>query len=235
MKLPQISTPEYELELPSNNKKIIYRPYLAQEEKILLMAKESKKPEDIATSLIKIVSNCTKGIDDVRSLALCDFEYMFVKLRAKSSGESAMISLKCSECGAHNEVAVDLDTIEPTIQDIEHKIILEPSQGIGICMKYPTVAMMLDKELSSSSVLSTADMIRHCLDYVYDAEKTYPASESTREELDEFLNKLSFKMLEEVKSKFFDKMPKLSKTIEYTCTECGAKNTYTLEGISDFF
>ena len=33
MPLPKISTPTYELVLPSNNKKIKYRPFLVREEK----------------------------------------------------------------------------------------------------------------------------------------------------------------------------------------------------------
>ena len=38
MPLPKINTPTYELVLPSNNKKIKYRPFLVREEKILIMA-----------------------------------------------------------------------------------------------------------------------------------------------------------------------------------------------------
>ena len=36
MPLPKISTPTYELVLPSTNKKVKYRPFLVKEEKILL-------------------------------------------------------------------------------------------------------------------------------------------------------------------------------------------------------
>ena len=35
MPLPKINTPTYELTLPSNNKKVRYRPFLVREEKIL--------------------------------------------------------------------------------------------------------------------------------------------------------------------------------------------------------
>ena len=37
MPLPKISTPTYELVLPSSNKKIKYRPFLVKEEKILII------------------------------------------------------------------------------------------------------------------------------------------------------------------------------------------------------
>ena len=47
MPLPKISTPTYELELPSNKKKIKYRPFLVREEKILIMALESENTKQI--------------------------------------------------------------------------------------------------------------------------------------------------------------------------------------------
>ena len=42
MALPKLNTPTYELEVPSTDEKIKYRPFLVKEEKILLMAMESK-------------------------------------------------------------------------------------------------------------------------------------------------------------------------------------------------
>ena len=42
MALPIIETPRYELTLPSQDIKVQYRPFLVKEEKILLMAMESK-------------------------------------------------------------------------------------------------------------------------------------------------------------------------------------------------
>ena len=42
MALPKLTTPTYELEIPSTDEKIKYRPFLVKEEKILMMAMESK-------------------------------------------------------------------------------------------------------------------------------------------------------------------------------------------------
>jgi len=41
MALPKLTTPTYELEIPSTDEKISYRPFLVKEEKILLMFKDS--------------------------------------------------------------------------------------------------------------------------------------------------------------------------------------------------
>lgn len=44
MALPILNdTPKYELTIPSSNKTVRFRPYLVKEEKILLMANESKR------------------------------------------------------------------------------------------------------------------------------------------------------------------------------------------------
>ena len=41
MALPTLSTPTYELTVPSTKKKIKYRPFLVKEEKVLLLALQS--------------------------------------------------------------------------------------------------------------------------------------------------------------------------------------------------
>jgi len=51
MPLPQISTPTYELTIPSSKKKIKYRPFLVREEKILILALESENEKQIADAI----------------------------------------------------------------------------------------------------------------------------------------------------------------------------------------
>ena len=43
MALPKLNTPTYELEIPSTDEKIKYRPFLVKEEKILMMAMEAEE------------------------------------------------------------------------------------------------------------------------------------------------------------------------------------------------
>ena len=46
MALPKLNTPTYELEIPSTDEKIKYRPFLVKEEKILMIAMESRSKTD---------------------------------------------------------------------------------------------------------------------------------------------------------------------------------------------
>ena len=59
MPLPKLSVPEYELELPTTNEKVKYRPFLVREEKILFMAMESQDEKEMVNAVKNIIKNCT--------------------------------------------------------------------------------------------------------------------------------------------------------------------------------
>ena len=96
MPLPKISTPTYDLVLPSNGKKIKYRPFLVREEKVLILALESQDIKQISNAVKSTLKSCvqTRGvkIDDLPSF---DIEYIFLNVRAKSVGESLDLVITC--------------------------------------------------------------------------------------------------------------------------------------------
>ena len=100
MPLPKISTPTYELELPSTGKKIRYRPFLVREEKILIMALESEDTKQISSAIVQILSDCiaTKTVK-VSELSTFDIEYLFLNVRAKSVGETVEVNVTCPDDG----------------------------------------------------------------------------------------------------------------------------------------
>ena len=80
MTLPKINHPTFTLELPSTKKKLMFRPFLVKEEKILLMAKTSKEPADVLTAVKQIVNNCCQTPNfDVNKITLFDLEFLFLK------------------------------------------------------------------------------------------------------------------------------------------------------------
>ena len=87
MALPKLTTPTYELEIPSTDEKIKYRPFLVKEEKILMMAMESNKESDIVQAVKDIVNECTFNKVDMNVMPMFDVEYIFLNIRAKSVGE----------------------------------------------------------------------------------------------------------------------------------------------------
>ena len=93
MALPKLNTPTYELEIPSSDEKISFRPFLVKEEKILLLAMESGKQADIVEAVKQIVSECTFNKLNISIMPMFDVEYIFLKVRAKSVGEISKLKL----------------------------------------------------------------------------------------------------------------------------------------------
>ena len=114
MALPKINTPTYELTIPSNGKKIKYRPFLVREEKILILALESEDTKQITTAVVDILSECvlTKNID-ITKLATFDIEYLFLNVRSKSVGETVDVNLTCQDDGKTSvEMSINIDSIK---------------------------------------------------------------------------------------------------------------------------
>ena len=87
MALPRIDVPIYELVVPSTDEKIKYRPFLVKEEKLLLIAMESGKNEDILRGVQDIVDSCTFNKLKLGNMPMFDIEYIFLQIRAKAVGE----------------------------------------------------------------------------------------------------------------------------------------------------
>ena len=98
MPLPKISTPTYELNLPSTGKKVQYRPFLVREEKLLVLALESEDSKEITTAMKAVIKNCiqTRGIK-VETLPTFDIEYLFLNIRGKSVGEEIEVNIICPD------------------------------------------------------------------------------------------------------------------------------------------
>ena len=140
MPLPKISTPTYELTLPSTGKKIKYRPFLVREEKILIMAMESENMKDITNSIVQILSDCilTENVK-VESLATFDIEYLFLNVRARSVGETIDVNIVCPDDEETQvEVSVDIDSIR--IQKTRgHKNIIKLDDNLSMKLLFNLV------------------------------------------------------------------------------------------------
>ena len=239
MPLPKINTPTYELTLPSNNKKIKYRPFLVREEKILILALESSDAKQISSSIVEIMSDCieTKGVD-ITKLPSFDIEYLFLNIRAKSVGESVDVIITCPD---DNKTTVDT-TIN--IDDIKvkktkgHNSIIKLDDTYSMKLKYPSMQQFIDANFDSdqegSSVTQSLQMLSTCIDMIYDEEESWDASDSTPEELNEFIEQLNTKQFKEVET-FFETMPKLEHIVEVTNPKTGKTSKVKLEGLASFF
>ena len=238
MPLPTISTPTYELEIPSLKKKIKYRPFLVKEEKILIMAMESEDTKQIANAVKNVISNCilTKGIK-IDTLATFDIEYLFLNIRGKSVGETVEVLVTCPD---DNEtqvpVEISLDEIEVQTSK-EHKRDIKLDDSLILRMKYPSMSEFIKNNFdvgSSLSVEDTFNMITSCIEQVYNEEESWAAADCTKKELEDFIEQLSSQQFKQIE-KFFETMPKLSHNIKITNPKTGVQSEVVLEGLTSFF
>jgi len=238
MPLPKINTPTYELTLPSNNKKIKYRPFLVREEKILIMALETENSEDISNSVVDILSECiiTKGVD-VTKLATFDIEYLFLNVRSKSVGETVEVNIVCPDDNKTSvQMEINLDSIK--VQKTRgHKNIIKLDDQYSMKLKYPSLDEFIGNNFDTnegSAVNKSLNMISSCIEIVYDEEESWDASDSTKQELEEFVEQLNSKQFKAIE-KFFETMPKLSHKVKVTNPTTEVESEVVLEGLASFF
>ena len=232
MPLPKIEQPLFERTIPSTEKKIIYRPFLVREEKILLMAQQSGNAMDIIRALKQIITNCVQDNIDVDALATFDLEYMFLILRSTSVNNIVNLSYRDNEDDQVYKFDVDLNDIK-IIKDPANNPNIQISDTIGIKLRYPNVNLTesIDQYETEADILSY--FITNCIESIYDANSVYLASDYTKEELDEFFDGLDIKTFEKVKL-FFDTMPKMRYTIKYQ-NSLGHDREIELSTLQDFF
>ena len=113
MALPKLTTPTYELEIPSTDEKIKYRPFLVKEEKILMMAMETKKESDIVQAVRDIVNECTFNKINLNTMPMFDVEYIFLNIRSKSVGEVSKLKLLCpDDKKTYADIELDLNEVK---------------------------------------------------------------------------------------------------------------------------
>jgi hypothetical protein len=238
MPLPKIATPTYELEVPSSKKKVKYRPFLVKEEKILIIAMESEDSNQIADAVKNVISNCilTRGIK-IEELSTFDIEYLFLNIRGKSVGEEVEVLVTCPD---DNETQVpttiNLDEIRVQVSE-EHSRDIKLDDTLVLRMKYPSMNEFIKNNFSMAGnigVDETFDLISSCIEQIYSEEESWSAADSTKKELNEFLEQLSSKQFKEIE-KFFDTMPKLSHTIKIKNPKTNVESEVVLEGLSAFF
>ena len=238
MALPKIETPIYELDLPSQNVKVKYRPFTVKEEKILLIANESKNNDEILNATLNILESCTFNKLSAKGLPLFDIEYIFLNIRSKSVGEIAKVNVICPDDNeTYGKVDVDLSKVEVHVDDNhDNNIVLDEKRKLGIVFTYPTLEITLkgQKLDEVDDVDSSLEMIGNCIDHIYEGEKVYSGKDTTKEELKEFLESLPQDGFAKIK-KFFDTMPHLEQEVEVENPKTKVKSKVTLRGIQDFF
>ena len=237
MPLPKISTPTYELVLPSSGRKIKYRPFLVKEEKILIIALESQDQKQIGNSIKSILSNCilTRGTK-VDKLSTFDIEYLFLNVRGKSVGEQIEVMVTCPDDEKTQvPMSINIDSIKVE-KSKDHKTDIKLDDQYTLKMRYPSLNEFIKTNFSvdEMKVDDTFDLIASCIDQIYSEEESWAQEDCTKKEMVEFLEQLNSSQFKEIET-FFETMPKLSHKVKVKNPNTGVESEIVLEGLQNFF
>ena len=244
MALPKVTTPTYELTIPSSGEKVTYRPFLVKEEKTLLMAMESKDTKAMTKAMEDIISSCTEGDVKIKDLAPFDLEYFFLQLRGRSIGEIIEVKAPrppnftncCEEATEEDicELKINIDDIKVDTSKISSPDI-EISGDVGVKMKFPEMDSI--SKYTAEGEMKAADIFKlivECIDYIWDGEEIYQAKDHTKKELDNFLESLNTGQFNKIRE-FFESMPRLTHDVDWVCSKCNKSKSLTLQWIDAFF
>lgn len=251
MALPTVKYPTYALTIPSTQELVRFRPFTVAEEKILLMANESSKQDDITNAISEVLNACFFGKVDVRSLPSFDIEYMFLNLRAKSVSETiemryqnqacpkeegnpckkvVSISIKIDEIKVQQEKAGSFEIYEPkNLSKLGNKIII--AQDIGVTMTYPSLEKLAEANKKESAIEQLEELVCSCITSVFDQENVY--TDFSKKEMIDWYNGLLSSQKEEM-IEFVKSMPFLRHEMNYKCSACGFEEKLTFEGLQSF-
>jgi len=231
--LPKIDVATFEMKLPSNGQKIKYRPFLVKEEKILLIAAESKDNDQILQAMDQVITNCLVDKIDIEELPSFDIEYIFLKLREKSLGEIIKVNVVDPDTNKKFEVNVDLNKVIVK-RSTKHEKRLKLTDSLFVEMKYPNMRAILSVDPSKPLVENGFNIIVNCIDKIYDKDAVYNASDYSKKELQEFVEQFTQDMYEKM-SKFFDTMPSIYYESEEISPHSQKKVKVVLDKFVDFF
>jgi hypothetical protein len=204
------------------------------------MAMESDDKETIERNIRQVLHNCTltEGLD-IDRLPIIDVEFYFLNLRARSIGEIVQSKYRCENvveektCGNLMTAELNILEIHPDMTNVVNDII-QINNAISVKLKYPEFSV-LERANKFESITDMAfDMIAESVEYIFDGEQYYYASESEPDEIIEFIESLSQEQFSKIEN-FFNNLPKLNKKIEMDCKKCNFHHTIEVEGLDSFF
>tara|TARA_B100000073_G_C23590849_1_gene516255 strand:+ start:159 stop:854 length:696 start_codon:yes stop_codon:yes gene_type:complete len=230
MALPKIDNPTYTLELPSTGEVVKYRPFLVKEQKVLMLAQQSDKPVDRNNAILQIIESCTFGKVNGKN-PLFDIEYVFLKLRAKSAGETVNVTLTCPDDNETKDtVKINLEDVDVNMTD-NHTNKINITDKVTMTMRYPLINDI--DENVKESVEGPFKVLKNCIESIDDGDKIHTKADFSDKELEDFLNSFNTDQLTNVMN-FFNTMPKLRHPVKVKNKNTGVESEVILEGLENF-
>jgi len=198
------------------------------------MALEGKDTNEIIKSVLNMLKSCilTKDIN-VGELPSFDVEYLFLKIREKSMGETLTVVVQCPITDKKFEVELNLNEIK--IEKTEkHKNKIQVDENLGLILKYPTFALMQETLTKDTTTSKIFNIITSCIETICDKDKVYNAKDYSKKELQEFLENLPQNTFSKI-NEFFQTFPKITYEKEFISPHAGTPVKVRLDTFLDFF
>ena len=236
MALPTVDLPTHELEIPSNKKKIKFRPFLVKEEKVLLLALESDDEKNIRNAVLNLLKGCISSRIKIDNLATFDLEFIFLNIRAVSVGEIVDINVTCQD-DEKTQVKYQLNLTDVQVdfpKGHTNKIML--TDDLGVMMKYPSFNRFVESQFAQKDVNedTVIEIIAESIDQIFQGEEVYDESTTTPKEFIEFVESLTNTQLEKLQT-FFETSPRLEHKFKVKNPNTDVESDYTISGLSAFF
>lgn len=232
LNLQNASLPQYTMTLPVSNQTVKFRPFVVKEEKILLVALQSKNPNQINDAMRNVVSVCTSGVLDTRKLCAADTEYAFLQIRSKSVGEEVKPQVTCTKCQKSTNIKIKLDeiTIDKKEENTDNTSIVI-NDTLSLIMRYPSIH---DFDYNKDEVELVFELSKKCIEAVVLNDQLHQAADISPKELSDFVDN----MMPDQFAKLIDFIrtsPELKYSFKYNCPSCGSEVRVELNSVSDFF
>jgi hypothetical protein len=246
MALPKLTVPLYDVVCPSGLK-VSFRPFLVKEEKLLMIAMQSKETETIINTAKQILENCIGSVSgiDVDKLPLFDVEFLFLNLRARSIGEQVTLRYKCNQqvvnantgntevCNTVSEYPIDLLGIKPTF-GAGHSKYVQLTESVGVTLRYPTFKAFRNISRKDLPADEAFMFLVECIESINDANSVVFTGDVPQSEVIEFVNDLNHIQVDKM-DQFFDTMPKIELTLNFKCPKCAHTEGIVVKGLDSFF
>lgn len=240
MELPKIDLPIYELKLPSDGRTVRVRPFLVKEEKLLLIAVESKDQSTIIQTTKQIINNCLIDNDvNVEKLPFFDVDYLFIALRAKSVGETVSVNFICNmytdgaKCGTMFPVDIDISKCEVIKKDGISNVV-KITDRVALKMRYPGYEVMKRFNESEDSFTKKIKIMAASIDQIVEGDRVMSYKDFSREQLEQYIETFTeeqYKKLEE----YVDNFPSFVILAEGTCPKCKFEHKLRYSDFTSFF
>jgi len=231
MSLPTLKNPTFNIELPSINKRVKFRPYTVGEEKNILMALQSKDNQEILDKTVEVCQVCVEDDIDIKDLAVFDLEKLLVAIRCKSVGEEVKTGIVCKHCNTTTEATINLENIKrKNPEDPQYKIMINDEYGLQL--RFPSLKTM-GKGITPENEI--VDIIKSSIQSVFDSESVFPFDDETEEEKNKFIESLGVDVVKKINDEFLNRIPRNYIDVNFKCPNCGESVSLEVDNVLDFF